>query len=352
VILLTSTLFTLPARSEPTGNEPPCPRDTKRRALAVGAALVPGIVVHGAGHWVLCERKTAGTLLAIEGAGAGLAVASATGLAATGASRYFVAPLALGLWGGASLFTLTLLADLYGVTAPPGGFGKPPEFVPRLSLETGVRFIYDPHFPYRVFASHGFRFDTHWLWLAPRIDVALDAKNQRYSLLAGHRLAGPTSRRRSPSGTRVDLELGVTDHDYGDEGFAMRIVEASVSGRLDLVALGETLRGSFAELQLGYARQWSRYDGLPGDGNDELLARAAFGAYLGHGAQRGEVKIGYDHRRDTLAGGLRMAGIGAGYLGFLHQRSELYLGKFGVASEVNYGSAAMFSLFFLMQLDR
>jgi hypothetical protein len=339
------------ASAEPAAKKAePCPQTAERRALAVGAAVVPGVLAHGAGHYVLCEERTAKTILAVEAVGVGSAGLSATGLALTGASRYFVAPLALGLLGGASLFTLSLLADWYGVSAPEGGFGRAPEKLPRLTLETGARYVYDPQFHYRAFVSHGFRLDTPWLWLAPRFDVALDAKNHRYSLLAGHRVLGATSQRRASTGTHLDLQLGITDHDYGDDGFAMRIVEGSFALRLDLGALGPTLRGSFAETEVGYARESSRFDGIPGQSSDELLAHVAFGGYLGQG--QGEFKVGYDHRRDTLAGGLRVPGVGAGYLGFLSQRTEVYFGKLGVATEVAYGSALMVSAFLLVQVGR
>jgi hypothetical protein len=311
-------------------------------------AVVPGVVVHGAGHYARCERETAKTLMAMEGVGVGSVGGSLTGLALTGASRYFVAPLAFGAIGGASLFVISLVADVYGSAAPAGGTGEPPRRLPRLEIQTGLRYVYDPQFRYRAFLSHGFRLDSRWFWLAPELDVALDAKNRRYALKAGHRLVGPSSERDSKSGTRVDLQLGLTDHDYADDGFAMRTLEGSFALRLDLAELGESLRGSFAETELGYARQQSRFDGLPGDGTDELLARVSVGAYIGAG--RGEFRLGYDHRRDTLAGGLRVRGIGAGYLGFVHQRSELYFGRWGVASEVALGSAFLASGFSLIRL--
>jgi len=110
------------------------------------------------------------------------------------------------------------------------------------------------------------------------------------------------------------------------------------------------LGGSFAETELGYAREISRFDGLPGQGTDELLAHGAFGAYLGQG--QGEFKLSYDHRRDTLAGGLRLPGVGAGYLGFLSQRTEMYFGTLGVASEVAYGSALMVSAYLLVRVGQ
>jgi hypothetical protein len=259
-----------------------------------------------------------------------------------------VAPLAVGAIGGASLFVISWLADVYGSAAPEGGTGEPGRRMPRLETQTGLRYVYDPQFRYRAFVSHGFRLDSRWFWLSPEFDVALDAKNRRYALKVGHRLVGPSSIRYSKSGTRVDLQLGVSDHDYDDDGFAMRTFEGSFAARLDLVAIGESLRGSFAEMELGYARQQSRFDGLPGDGTDELLARIGVGTYIGAG--RGEFRLGYDHRRDTLAGGLRVRGIGAGYLGFLHQRTELYFGTLGIASEVALGSAFLVSGFLLVRL--
>src|SRR6187402_1498764 len=42
------------------------------RPLAVATAVVPGLVVHGAGHYVLDEKRTARRLLLMEGVGFGL----------------------------------------------------------------------------------------------------------------------------------------------------------------------------------------------------------------------------------------------------------------------------------------
>jgi hypothetical protein len=354
VLTLTERAHSEPSETGPARSEKKveCPPSSSRTALAASAALVPGIIVHGAGHWVLCERTTAQRLALIEAAGVGATLVSGAGLFATGASRYFVTPLALGVLGGVSLFGVTLFADLYGVLAPPGGLGRPA--APRLlSIETGARWIYDPQFSYRAFLSHGFRVDTRPIWLAPRMDVALDAKNRRYSLTTGYRLLGSARKLVPLSGSWLDAKLGFTDHAYGDDGFSMTILEASLAARLELSAIGKTLRGSFADTELGYARQWSRFQGFPDDALDELLFRTAFGVYLGRGQPfEGEARIAYDHRRDTFAGGLRMAGIGAGYLGFLEQRTEFYLGALGGALELSYGSALIVSASFLVRVGK
>src|SRR5262245_11756703 len=91
-----------------------------RRALAIGAAVVPGVVLHGAGHFAAGDTRSGLRLLAIGGAGAGLAAGSVAGLAITGASRHFAIPLVLSTITGAGFFMLTALADLYGVIMPAG----------------------------------------------------------------------------------------------------------------------------------------------------------------------------------------------------------------------------------------
>lgn len=316
----------------------------------MGAALVPGIIVHGTGHWVLCENKAARKLATYELIGVATTLGSGAGLALTGASQYVVAPLALGALTGLGLFSVTFLADVYGVLAPVVGRGAPTP-IPRLSLQTGVRSIYDPHFEYRWLLSHAFRYQHGAYWIAPRLDAALDAHNQRYSLRVGRGLLQRASGATAPSRTALDLQVGVSDHNYNDEGFATTTLELALTGRLELEALAPSLKGSFAEGAAGYAREITRYDGLPTEGNDQLLARFGFGFYLGRpGGLQGESSFVYDHRRDNFAGGLKLPGIGAGYAGHVEHRSELYFAQgIGAAAEVTYGSAFIASAYLLMR---
>lgn len=332
--------------------EPPAPcRTPERRALAGAATLVPGVLLHGSGHFALCEKKTAYRLLAMEGVGAVSLVGSTAGLAATGASRYLVAPLAIGAWAGASLFVLSFLADIYGVTNADPDRPIPIMKPSLLAVETGARYVYDPQFSHRVFLSQSFRLDLSTLWLEPRWDFALDEKNQRYALLAGHRLLGATPKRPFADGSYLEVRAGIADHAYSEEGFAMTTLEGSLAGRFDLGRFAKTLRGSFAEAELGLAHQWSRFEGFDGDQTDELLLRTTFGSYWGGGAVQGETRFGYVHRRDTLAGGMRVSGIPAGYLGYVETRSEAYFGSFGVATEVTYGAAFIVGAALLFRVE-
>lgn len=349
-----------PARAVPSSNpanageDSSCEVTDTRRALAIGASLFPGAVVHGAGHWVACEPSTSLRLLYLEAAAVGATVVSLAGLAGTGASRYVVAPLALGALGGVGLFTTTWLADIYGVTAPRGGTGTPRAKLPRLWIQTGLRGVYDPLFETSWLVSHAMRVDSDLLWASGRMDVAPDARHRRYALLLERRLMGERMDRSRHARWAFDGRLGWRDFAESNEEFGTTTLELALAGRVDLGLIGPTLEGAFVDVEAGYAREWHRFDGLPGYAWDALLGRVGFGAYLGHGpGVRGEAWVAYDHRRDTVAGGLRLPGIPAGYAGYLEHRSELYFDRrWGAAVEVAYGSAFVGSAYLLFQLPR
>ena len=287
----------------------------------------------------------------LEGIGLGSTLVSGAGLALTGASRYTVAPLAVGAIAGVGLFGITLLADIYGAMAPEGGTGSPETERARLTTWTGARYVHDPLFSHGLLLSHGFSWDAGLVSITPRFDLALDSSNRRYELALSRRLHGKTAARRASSGSLLDATIAISDHAYADDGFAMTTFDLKLEGRLDLDLIGRRLEGSFAEAELGYARQFIRYDGLRGDATDELLTRFGFGIYLGHPeGVHGEAKVAYNHRRDTFAGGFHLPGLPAGYLGHAEQRTELFFTHFvGAALEVGYGSALVLGAYLVLR---
>src|SRR6478609_3699467 len=106
LLSLSLLLKSSPAWSE-TDSEP-------ARALPTAAAIVPGVVVHGAGHYALGEPETARQLLLMEGVGLGLFVTGGLTLWLSGASRYLVAPAATATIAGFGLFSTSYFADIYG----------------------------------------------------------------------------------------------------------------------------------------------------------------------------------------------------------------------------------------------
>lgn len=323
-----------------------------RRGLAFGATLVPGALIHGAGHMAMGEHRTGLRLLAAEGLGLGLAVGGVTGLAATGASPRTVAPFTWMTVGGVGLFGLSALADLYGVLAPTGGTGAPLLRAPSLEADFGYQYVRNPIFGFRHLTVTGAHLRGRAWRLSPRVWLAPEANNWRLYVVGARRLLGARPDRRGLDGTALDLELGVVHHDYGDEGFVTTTGELSLSGRLDLRRVGPTLTGAFVDGSFGLALGATNYDGVGAEVAELLLARFALGLYLGHRADGyGELSLYYDHRHDGYVEGLKSSGVGSGAPGHFGASARFRVWRqWGVESTVEYGSALMVGLSLVFQM--
>lgn len=307
-----------------------------RRAAATAAAIVPGIVAHGAGHFVAKQPKTGARLLLAEGVALGTIGGTLTAVALTGAARRFVGPLAAGTVLGVGLFTVSLLADVYGVAMPDRARGRAALRAPWLTTEAGVFYRYDPQFAGRFLlanALEGVVRERHRLRLEllaiPAGDAMLRARGSY-----GARVW------RDRGGSFVDLEGALVHQRAPNDGFYRTTFEAALRARLDLVHVGPTLRGAYAEARLGTGVSLLRARDIDDDADSLLLARFAAGAYVGKG--RGEVELFYDHRRDTIAGGIVLPAITAGYLGYLGARALYFVTpRFGVQADLQLGSAAL-----------
>ncbi|WP_438026660.1 hypothetical protein [Sorangium sp. So ce233] len=325
----------------------------RRRALAAAGAVIPGLLVHGTGHFLLGEGRTGLSLLALGGAGAGLMIGGLGGAAVTGASRRVIAPIVLTTVTGAGLFGITLLADLYGVLAPEGGTGSPPSALPWVETQLGLAYVYDPTFAYRTFVVPGMDLRLRSLRLSGSGWFALNDDNARLRAEAAYRFLGPGTPDgpRAADGSFLELEAALTHHRYTSDGFSTITGEVTLQGRLDLAHIGPTLRGSFAEMGWGIGLEAYRNGRRPFEGNELLTPHFAFGMYLGHeGYPRGEAKVVYEHRHDGYAAGAKITGLGSGVPGHLGLQARLYASpRWGVLADVQAGSAYVGRLSLLMR---
>jgi hypothetical protein len=320
-----------PARAEPT---PTAAGDSQpvdaRSAWPIATAVVLGPLVHGAGHFVAGQQTTALRLLAAEGIGVLAAIGGIAGLAVTGASEKTVAPLAgLAAFGG-GLFAASFLADVYGVVAPPGGFGEAISR-PALVVEAGMIGIIDRVFDYDALAHASGRafFERHSLALEGTFGI--DHDNQRLRGIYAHRFL------EFDAATYLEAELGAVHHRFAPEQFSMTFGEAAISGRLSLGHLGPTLRGAFVDGAFGLAFGGHRYFDLATESDSLLLLRIGFGFFIGDG---GSWTLYYDHRHDGYAAGLKATGLGSGVLGHVGTSLQYYVSsQWGVAVRAETGSA-------------
>ncbi len=282
-------------------------KQSEPSALATVAAIVPGLLLHGAGHYVAGEKKTAKKLLLWEGIGIGLMAVSAATIGFSGASRYgneVTIPL---LIAGSGIFLNTAFADIYG-SATGGRESRYQAPVP-MTVSLGYGYVYDPQFSYANFSIAAARVQRGQVVMAPSIWVAIDADNQRSRLPLAYRFAD------NGVGDFLQAESAMTYHRYGDDNFSHFIGEVSVSGRADLERLGASLAGSFITARIGYALHRTNYDvpNVPADTIALLLGRNSYGLYLPRG---GEIEGYYEHRRDGYSAGLSPSSRnGSGFLG-------------------------------------
>jgi hypothetical protein len=335
LLLLLDEQPTLPAPNPPFG--------PRRGALSAAAAVVPGVLIHGSGHFAGGDRRTAGRLLAAQGVGLGAMVAGLGALAATGASRRVVSPFILLIAAGAGLFSTSALADLYGVLAPPGGTGAAPAAPPALEAAGGALYVRNPVFDRRWLAATALEARSGRWRLSPRLFGSADGQTLRAELPASYRLW-------DSGRSFADLRGALVHHRDGDERAPFDITQAEMSldGRSALDAFAPSLAGSFLEWGAGLAIGGIHYGGRVGalEPTDLLLGRFGFGFYLGPAtAPRGEVLVAYDHRHDGFAGGLKIPGLGSGTAGHFGVTGSIYFGeRWGVRALAEAGSAHVIGL--------
>jgi hypothetical protein len=334
---------------------PPPPYAARQRdALPVAAAALPGLVVHGSGHFAAGEAATARKLLLMEGIGFGMFLAGGLTIVFTGASRYVVGPAASVTMTGFGLFSTSYLADLYGTVSLDGGAALSRYRAPaRWETELGYRRLSDSQFAHEDFVVErvsrqigAFRVSPSG-WFSTRGDTA------RYRFEAQYRLFGAVEEPVSDA-SFVDLTTGFVHQRHRPEHFSKSHAELSVDTRYDLARLGPTLRGSFIELGAGYALGRIDYDlaglAVPHDLEHLLLGRFGFGVMLrGLSAPGSEVLVYYDHRHDDYVAGLKVTGLGSGVIGHFGVAGRWFLtDAIGAAVDAQVGSAylAGFSLLF------
>ena len=170
-------------RGEAGRSEPPPPRS---RALPVAAAALPGLVVHGSGHFAAGEAATARRLLLMQGIGLGVFLTGGVTLALTGASRYLVAPAAGATILGFGLFSTSYLADIYGSAKSDGDAALSRQLPPaRWETELGYRRLQDPEFTYRDFLVERVTRQVGPLRLSPSGWFSTRGDTARYRAEAG-----------------------------------------------------------------------------------------------------------------------------------------------------------------------
>jgi hypothetical protein len=315
--------------------------DAVRRAINVGVAVLPGLVVHGAGHFAAGDAETGWKLVGAEIASLGLTTAGVAGLLVTGAADQTVT-LFVGLTAlGGTSFVYSWLADIYGVATTGDALGRPQIQRAPLDFALGYQYVHNPTFDFGHFVHAGAAGRVHRLGIGADGWFALDENNWRLAGEASWRFLGPLPDSPSADGSFVDAETGIIYHDYDASDFAALTVQALLRGRYDLHHFAESLRGSFVEGAFGYGLTQYTHDEHPDDTTSLLLFDASFGVYLGDSPEGyGEAAVFYNHRHDGFVGGLKIGGVGSGPVGGFGVRLvKSIVGPWGFEASAQAGSA-------------
>jgi hypothetical protein len=322
------------------------PLHERSHVLPAAAAAVPGVLVHGSGHFALGEARTARRLLLMEGIGLGLFLGGGVTIVATGASRYLVAPAAATTMLGFGLFSTSYLADIYGSVSEDGGATLSRYQAPaRWETELGYRRVADVQFDYQDFLVQRVSRRIGPLRLSPSGWFDFRGDTARYRFETQYRLLGVTEEPAPTDSSFLDVTFGVVHQRHRPERFSRSSAELSFDARYDLARLGRTLRGAFIELGAGYALGRIDYDlsglSVPHDIDHLLLGRIGFGVMLrGLSKPGSELLLYYDHRHDDYAAGLKLRGLGSGVVGHFGLGGRWFFSdSFGLGADVQAGSA-------------
>lgn len=303
------------------------------RAVAVGASILPGAIVHGSGSWVAGDRRAAKRLALAELAGLGLAALGGLPVGISGGAPETLPGLALAI-PGAGLFLTSWFADLYGAAGGAALGGHARGAPARAEVGVGYLVVSDA----RAGSTHAATLAaTAWLDRG-RASIAAWSGAGAHELggALAVRVLGGIPGRRASGGTALDVVLGGHDRRFSDDGTRSTTLELGVDSRLDLERVAPSLAGSFVTGGLGAGHEWRGFDAAPDDGGSLLLATFGFGVYLGGDA---EVELFYDHRRDGLAGRLVLDSGINGFFGHAGLRGAAHRGRWGVAGGVEVGAA-------------
>lgn len=312
-----------------------------RRTAAIATALTAGFVIHGTGSYLVGEKRAAKRLAIIEAIGLGGMLAGGGPVGISGGLPATM-PLVPVLLVGAGMFFTSWWADV-GVAAGASRTGTARAAAP-WSLELSTLYLSDP---YRQAGLGRLRGEVALGRVTLGASAMSDAENEirtgelnATTRLLGAAPTGEVTREILDDGSRLLVRAGLRGHQDDGDHIKLATAELEVIGRLDLFHIERALSGSFVQMSTGIGVDRAYYTGAQ-DNNSVLLGTFGWGLYLGN---RGEFQLFYDHRRESMVGGLA-AGRAAGFVGSVNGSLDwLFDRRWGTHLEVNVGNAWLTTL--------
>jgi hypothetical protein len=287
--------------------------------LAIAASLVPGVLLHGSGHFALGEHATARRLLISQGVGLGALAVGMGLMGAVGGSEKLAPLYVVPAVGGATVFLGTWLVDAVGAASGGAGLAEPWAPSGRLYLAAGYAGLYDS----RLDLPHNLSLSASWYgerwWSSASALVHPDGL--RYAGI-GNRLGYRLWRPDDPV-DELSAVLWIGHQRFDGARFSVTTAELYADGRVNLGRLGPTLRNGWFRFRLGAGLDAYGYDSV--DGRD-LLPVLVVGAGFGFQVHRSVgFELIYMQKKNELPGGIVGSGGPDGFLGMVELSGRVRL---------------------------
>lgn len=317
---------------EPTA-EPRPHVSRARRALAITAAIVPGVALRGLGSWLVGEKRAARRLALA--AAAGFVVAGGAGglVGVANGSPHTVPVIPIVIAGAGAL--LTSWAEDIWIAAGGSAVDARPLALPRYSLELGEVWQHDAYRQRLLQRGAGaVNVGRFGAGVAGMIDTGGDAWLVFADLRA--RIYGDDAACTDCFTVRTGGRL---QRDR-DDLVTQLVGEIELIGRLGIGRFDPAFRSTFVELSTGVGLNRVTYASMVNEVTGLLLGRFVWGAYI----PGGEVSVFYDHRRDGLAGGID-ASRASGFMGSFGASADVRIdGPWALRGEFQIGNAYLSTL--------
>lgn len=316
-------------------------------ALATAAAVFPGLLVPGSGHFVMGQREDGKNFLVLDAVALALMGLGFGGQALSGGADR-LSPLTLTpAVAGIALVSVAWLADILGTA-----HGTKPWLAPRdppgsLSLSAGYTGLFGSQLAFH----HGLGLDASWRYgpFSAEPWGLFDPSLSYYG--AGARLALVVWRDGDDPVTRLTIGGAVTHHRFRSDRYSTTVGELHGELRLNLKHLSQTLRNVWLLARLGAGLEGFAYDAKAfawADLSPVLVLEVGGGARV---HERVMVEFVYRSRKDELPGGIVIPGLFDSYLGMFELKGRVTLTeRFAVLAGVRYGTGLMPWISFESQL--
>ncbi|MGC4114546.1 MAG: metallophosphoesterase [Myxococcales bacterium] len=265
------------------------------------AAVFPGLLVPGAGHFVLGQRDDGKNFLILDAVALALIGLGFGGQALSGGADR-LSPLTLTpAVAGISLVSVAWLADILGSAHGTAEWLAPRDPPGSLSLSVGYTGLFGSQLAFH----HGLGLEASWRY-GPFSAEPWGSFNPSLSYYgAGARLSLVVWRDGDDPVTRLTIGGAVTHHRFRPDRYSTTVGELHGELRLNLKHLAQTLRNVWLVARLGAGLEAFAYDAKSFDWADltPVLVLEVGGGARVH--ERVTVEFVYRSRKDELPGGDR-----------------------------------------------